>query len=67
MSTVTAELQRKWQTIRAVVTCADGTVEDRGIVAFSHTNPVIHFIGNLYVKAHHRVGEWRAYLKGRRP
>lgn len=36
--------RRKYSAIRAVVTRADGTVEDRGIIAFSHRNPVINAV-----------------------
>jgi hypothetical protein len=44
-SGVTAAPERKWSTISAVVTRANGTVENRGIVSFSHRNPVINFFG----------------------
>lgn len=40
-----SEVPHKYQTIRAVVTRADGTVENRGIVSFSHRNPIINLIG----------------------
>lgn len=40
----TAQPQRKWSTIHAVVTRADGTVEDRGMISFSHRNPIINAI-----------------------
>ena len=42
---LTAEPKRKWSTVSAIVTRADGTVENRGIVAFSHRNPIINAIG----------------------
>lgn len=59
MSTMTAAPQRKWQTIRAVVTRADGTVEDRGLISFYHSNPIINQIGGVYVKLNYAVCEWR--------
>jgi len=55
----TATPERKWTTVRAVVTRADGTVEDRGMISFQHRNPIISAIGNLYVKANHAFGEFR--------
>lgn len=36
--------------ISAVVTRADGTVEDLGLISFSSPNPIIHWAVNLYIK-----------------
>lgn len=36
--------QRKWTAIHAVVTRADGTVEDRGVVSFTHRNFFINIV-----------------------
>ena len=36
--------------ISAVVTRADGTVEDLGLISFSHPNPIIHWAVNSYIK-----------------
>lgn len=40
----TAAPQRKWMAIHATVIRADGTVEDRGVVSFTHRNPIINMI-----------------------
>lgn len=45
MSEIQAPLRQKSQAIYAVVTRADGTVENRGMIGFSHSNPFINAIG----------------------
>lgn len=40
----------KSQSVYAVVTRADGRVENKGLVAFYHKNPVIHFVVNAWIK-----------------
>lgn len=42
--------EAKTQAIRAVVTRADGTVEDLGIVSYYHRNPLIHYPVNWWIK-----------------
>lgn len=49
-----AQPQRKWSTIHAVVTRADGTKEDRGIVAFTHKN----FLINVVLSPLARLNGW---------
>ncbi len=52
MSTVDTPLKRRTQSIRAVVTRADGTVEDRGLIAYWHWFPPLRWVvtGALKVK-----------------
>ena len=40
--------------MRAVVTRADGTVEDLGRIAYFHKNPLKHHFGNLLIKLRRR-------------
>lgn len=58
--------QRKWTTIRAVMTRADGTVEDRGIVSFSHRNFIINAIGAPLARFNGFVRERLARRRQRR-
>lgn len=44
--------------IRAVVTRADGSVENLGIVSYWHKNPVKRFCVNLFIRI-------RDYMNGR--
>lgn len=60
-----AHLKPKYSTIRAVVTRADGTVEDRGIVSSSHINPVINAIGAPLARFNGFVRERVARFKRR--
>lgn len=39
----------KSSSIRAVIIRADGRVEDRGLIAFWHRNPLIRMIGNIFI------------------
>jgi hypothetical protein len=41
------ELKPKETTIRAVITRADGTVEDLGVIAYYHKNPLMRFFWKL--------------------
>jgi hypothetical protein len=41
-------------TITAVVTRADGTVEDLGRVAYYNRNPVLNALGNAWIKIKER-------------
>jgi hypothetical protein len=50
MSHVTGKLNVREQSIRAVVTRADGTVEDLGLISYYHKNPIKRLIGKLRVK-----------------
>lgn len=45
----------KTATLSAVVTRADGTVEDYGAIGFQHRNPVINFIGNAWIRIKRRL------------
>lgn len=56
--------------LRAVVKRADGSIENRGIVSYSHRNPVLNFVGgNLarfngwlwerYYRSKKRIQTWR--------
>ena len=65
-SDVAATPQRKWSTIHAVVTRADGTIEDRGIIAFSHRNPIINAIGAPLARFNGFVRERVARYKRRK-
>jgi hypothetical protein len=38
------------QAIRAVVTRADGTVEDMGLISYYHKNPIKRLLGRMRVK-----------------
>lgn len=40
MSKITAPVNAEMACIRAVVTRADGTVEDHGVIAYYHRNPL---------------------------
>ncbi len=40
----------KSSSIRAVVTRADGSVEDLGIISFWHKNPLKRWAGNLFIR-----------------
>lgn len=40
----------KKASLRAVVTRANGTVEDYGIIAYYHKNPVINMLMNRWIK-----------------
>lgn len=48
MGTIIAKSRAKKQTIHAVVTRADGTVEDLGMVAYWHKNPLKRLAWRLY-------------------
>jgi len=51
MSSVRVAGNAKHSTVRAVVTRADGRVEDLGVIAFYHRNPVINAVGQAFIKA----------------
>jgi hypothetical protein len=59
MPTLSAQPRRRYQSICAVVTRADGTVENRGLISFYHHNWMVNLVGNLYVRINYRIGEWR--------
>ena len=40
----------KYSSIRAVVTRADGTVENLGLISFKHRNLIIHWAVNAYIR-----------------
>lgn len=48
MSTISVERQRKRQSIHAVVTRADGTVEDLGMIAYWHRNPLMRLAWRVW-------------------
>lgn len=50
MSMVLADSNAKSASIHAVVTRADGSVEDLGLISFYHKNPLINFAVNKYIK-----------------
>jgi hypothetical protein len=58
-----ARPQSKWTTIRARVTRADGSIEDRGIVSFSHKNPLINAV--LSPLARFNGWAWERYYRFR--
>ncbi len=39
---------RSTQSIRAVITRADGTIEDLGLIGYSSTNPIKQLAWNIY-------------------
>lgn len=41
-------------TFRAVVTRADGTVEDLGLIAYWHKNPLIRWVVNVWIRTKER-------------
>lgn len=45
-----ADIKPKMSEIRAVVTRADGRVEDLGRIAYWHRNPLRNFAGNAMIK-----------------
>lgn len=45
----------KESSIRAIITRADGTVEDLGLIAYYHRNPVLNAAGNVWVKLRERL------------
>lgn len=45
----------KHSRISAVVTRADGRVERLGVIAFYHRNPIINWVGNLYIRIKERI------------
>lgn len=45
----------KYSTISAVVTRADGRIENLGIIAFWHRNPLLRAAGNLLIKIKERI------------
>lgn len=47
---VKAPVNARSATIKAVVTRANGTVENYGTVSYWHRNPVLNFLGNLAIK-----------------
>lgn len=40
----------KKASLSAVITRADGRIENLGIVAYQHRNPLIHYPMNLWIK-----------------
>jgi hypothetical protein len=56
---IIAPAKAKSASIHAVVTRADGTVEDLGVIAYTHKDPLKNALGNL--------GVWfRTKLRGAR-
>lgn len=53
-----AHARAKYTAIRAVVTRADGRVEDLGLISFRHRNLFIHVAVNAYIRI-------RDFLNGR--
>ncbi len=47
---IVAPARARRSAITAVVTRADGTVEDLGLIAFYHRNPIINAAVNLYIR-----------------
>jgi hypothetical protein len=43
MTSVQSRANTKWQTVRAVVTRADGTIEDLGVISYYHRNPLFRW------------------------
>jgi hypothetical protein len=54
VSSVATNLKRKEQTVNAVVTRADGTVIDMGVIAYYHRNPLKRLLGQLWVYLNRR-------------
>jgi hypothetical protein len=50
MSATHTQAKARRCSIRAVVTRADGTVEDLGLISFSHRNLFIHYAVNAYIR-----------------
>lgn len=49
MSNLTVSAGAKRAELRAVITRADGTVEDLGVIAYHHKNKIRHWIGNTLI------------------
>lgn len=45
-----ARVPAKASAIHAVITRADGTVEDLGLISYWHRNPVINWTVNFYIR-----------------
>jgi len=50
MSSIVTKAPARRASISAVITRADGTVENLGRIAFYHRNPIINWFGNLFVR-----------------
>ncbi len=55
MSIVVANAKAKTSTIHAVVTRADGRVEDLGLIAYWSRNPLKNFAVNAFIKLRDRI------------
>lgn len=49
----------RWAQISAVITRANGQVEDVGVISYWHRNPVLNAWGNLKIK----INEWKRARK----
>ncbi len=45
-------------TVRAVITRADGTVEDIGLISYYHRNPIIKAVMNALIGIKRRLRTW---------
>jgi len=56
MSGISAKSNMREQTISAVITRADGTVEHLGVISYYHKNPLKRWVGEVVVRLR---GIWR--------
>lgn len=49
MTILVANAEPRVASLRAVVTRADGSVEDLGLIAFHHRNPIIRRVVNAWI------------------
>lgn len=45
----------KKSSVSAVITRVDGSQVNLGVIAYYHHNPIINFIGNLFIKIKRKV------------
>ena len=53
----------KRQAVNMAVRRADGSIEQRGIWAYAHRNPILHYGMNAWIKvkvAYYWIKDWRA-------
>lgn len=63
-NSVQAPVNNKWSTTSAIVKRADGSIENRGIIAFSHRNWLINAIGSPL--AYFNGWAWERYYRLKR-
>lgn len=50
MTMIVSKAKAKHASIHAVVTRADGRVENLGVISYYHRNPLIHYAVNAWIK-----------------